>query len=52
MPVAFITTNQKGAAVSALPAEAFQHLRFTVKPDQTETRSRIPGSDAVFKILW
>jgi len=39
----FITTNQKHAAVSALPAEAFQHLKFTVKPDQTETRSRIPG---------
>ena len=37
MPVAFITTNQKHVAVSALPAEAFQHLKFTVKPDQTET---------------
>jgi hypothetical protein len=37
MPVAFITTNHKHAAVSALLAEAFQHLKSTVKPDQTET---------------
>ena len=45
MPVAFITTNQKHAAVSALPAEAFQHLKFTVKPDQTETLRELLTKD-------
>jgi hypothetical protein len=37
MPVALTITNQKRTALNALSGEAIQHLKLTVKPDQTET---------------